>query len=189
MSNVGRWDAWYANDALSAPGAYADTPTYAMGAEWLKGCPLVEDWGCGRGWMSQLIEPGRYRGIDGSQSPWADEIVDLAEYRSEVPGIYMRHVLEHNWEWAAILDNAVASFTDRMVLVLFTPLVEDPKESAPVDLEPDAAIEGVPTLSFRESDILARIHAGGAYVASRDCIPSAAFYGTETVYYTQKGRV
>ena len=35
----------------------------------------------------------------------------------------MRHVLEHNYEWEKILRNACQSFTERFVLILFTPFV------------------------------------------------------------------
>jgi hypothetical protein len=97
-----------------------DDITYQLGADFI-GELAVEDWGCGLGWFRKFAR-GPYRGIDGSPSMYADDVVDLREYRSETPALYMRHVLEHNpFDWRLILDNAVASFTKRMVLVLFTP--------------------------------------------------------------------
>jgi hypothetical protein len=42
----------------------------------------------------------------------------------------MRHILEHNYEWARVLDNALASFTQRMALILFTPERETTQEIA-----------------------------------------------------------
>src|SRR5688572_23437458 len=107
MSNVGKLDRMYR--AVDDPEPYGLTPTYAMGVEWLR----------------TLVTPERYRGIDGSQSPFADEIVDLAEYRSEAPGIFMRHDLEHDFRWPAILENALASDAERMFLALFTPFADE----------------------------------------------------------------
>ena len=86
-------------------------------------CQTVEDWGCGLGWFRRYISPPReYLGIDGSASPFADIVHDLRTYRSGKPhGILMRHVLEHNHHWKPILDNAIASFTKGLCLILFTP--------------------------------------------------------------------
>ena len=55
----------------------------------------------------------------------------------------MRHILEHNYEWARILDNALASFTERMALILFTPEQEVTEEIA---FRSDV---GVPDIAFR----------------------------------------
>ena len=92
---------------------YGDTTSYAIGAAWLAECALIEDWGCGPGWLRTLLPVDRYRGIDGTASPCCDVVVDLIAYRSAVLWIFMRHVLEHNEAWSQILDNAVASFTER----------------------------------------------------------------------------
>lgn len=148
-TNAGLWDKWYAG--LTEPEPYADTPTYLLGAEWLADCELVEDWGCGKGWL-RTLRPDGYRGVDGSHSPFADEVADLTEYRSEVPGIFMRHVLEHNPEWEKVLDNALASFTERMALILFTPLASETH-----DLEWEDP-PGVPNLSFRLEDLTERMN-------------------------------
>ena len=116
MTNVGKWTAWY--QGLEEPWPYGETTSYEIGAAWLADCARTEDWGCGAGWLSTLIPPDRYRGVDGTPSPRCAEVVDLVEYRSTVPGIFMRHILEHNYEWARLLDNALASFTERMALIL-----------------------------------------------------------------------
>jgi hypothetical protein len=119
----------------SEPYIYGDETTYRMGAEFLKDCSLVEDWGCGRGGLRKFVPPERYRGVDigidsvPQQNPFAHEQVDLIQYRSTVPAIFMRHVLEHNFRWREILANAAASFTERFVLVIFTPVVYGPSES------------------------------------------------------------
>lgn len=117
VSNVGKWNPWYGG--LTEPAPYNDTATYKIGAAWLESCETVEDWGTGRGWFKTL-RPDAI-GIDGSQTPFADVIADLAEYRSQVDGIWMRGVAEHDWQWQKILTNAFSSFTQRMALVMFTP--------------------------------------------------------------------
>lgn len=144
----GAWDAVYADLEDVAP--FGGFGSYELGAEWLAGCSAIEDWGCGAGCLRTLVEPERYRGIDGSASPFADEVVDLAEYRSETPGLFMRHVLEHDWRWAQILDNAVASFTERMVLILFSPLQAETRE-----VGREAAAQ-VPVIGFRLEDVTER---------------------------------
>jgi len=92
-------------------------------------------------------------------------VVDLVAYRSHVPGVFMRHVLEHNDEWARILDNAVASFTERMALILFTPERAATEEIA---FRPDI---GVPDIAFRLADITDRFPPDVTYTGHR--IPSA----------------
>lgn len=149
-SNVGKWAGWHTGIK-----PFGDTASYELGAEWLKDCAMVEDWGCGSCWFSRFIPPVRYHGLDGSETPLGD-VVDLATYRSEVPGVFMRHVLEHNFEWAKILDNALASFTERMFLVLFIPLGPETHDTEFEDPP------GVPNFSFRLEDLTDRMDAAGA---------------------------
>lgn len=145
VSNLGKWNQWYAG--LKEPAAFGETDSYRLGAEFLDDCDTVEDWGCGLGWFRKF-RTGNYTGIDGSQSPFADRIVDLATYRSDVDGIFMRHVLEHNYAWRAILANAVASFRRKMVLAIFTPWSEDEtRELRFVERV------GVPDIAFRQRDV------------------------------------
>jgi hypothetical protein len=178
MGNVGRWAAWYSRH--DNPWPYGDTTSYEIGAAWLARCERIEDWGCGAGWLSTLIPPDRYRGVDGTASPRCAEVVDLIEYRSAVPGIFMRHVLEHNYEWARILDNAVASFTERMALVLFTPEQEVTGEIA---FQSDI---GVPDIAFRIADITDRFPPHVTFTVQR--IASATQYGCETILLLEKQR-
>lgn len=146
MNEVGRWTRWYSLLGED-PEPYADTVTYKLGADFLADCKTVEDWGSGKGWFSTFIEAGRYRGIDGSESKFADEVVDLATYTSSTEGLFMRHVLEHSYRWEQILNNAIASFSKRMVLVIFTPFAEETQVIA-LNSEPE-----VPDISFRREDI------------------------------------
>ena len=175
-TNIGRWAAWY--QGLEVPWAYGDPTSYEIGAAWLAGCPLVEDWGCGAGWLRTLLPPERYRGLDGTASPFCDAVVDLVTYRSRVPGLFMRHVLEHNEAWAQILDNAVASVTERMVLILFTP--ERPVTEV-IACHPEV---GVPDIAFRLADLTNRFPPDVTYTMHR--IPSATQYGAETILLLER---
>jgi hypothetical protein len=176
MSNVGKWSKWY--EGLEEPWPYGDTTSYELGAAWLAECALVEDWGCGAGWLSTLIPVGRYRGIDGTASPRCAEVVNLAQYRSAVPGIFMRHVLEHDYEWARVLDNALASFTERMALILFTP---EQETTAEIAYQSDV---GVPDLAFRLADLTDRFPLDVTYTVQR--ISSATQYGSETILLLER---
>ncbi len=167
MSNLGRWNDWYDG---AGQRHYGDTATYSQGGQWLAPCALIEDWGCGLGWMRRFVPDTKYHGLD--------EIVDLSTHRRPTPGLFMRHVLEHNWDWEAILDNALASYQERMFLALFTPVTTDPHLGSHFDLEPDAAIEGVPTLSLSLA-VIERHLEGHEY--NMVTVPSATFYGEETV--------
>lgn len=183
MTNVGKWDVWFATVTEEEP--FADTETYRMGAGFLAGCATVEDWGCGKGWFRRVLAAtcferlitSEYRGVDGSATPFADIVVDLTRYMSEVDGIFMRHVLEHNYEWRTILANAVASFRRRMVLVLFTPLAEETHEIA------FAPNPGVPDISFAEGDLVALF---GDATWWRTDLATPSQYGAETVFFLER---
>lgn len=173
--NTARWAHRYAG--VDAPQPYGDSVTYRVGAEFLADCGSVEDWGCGLGWLRNFVPADRYVGVDGSASRFADRVVDLETYRSDADGIFMRHVLEHNYRWERILDNALASFRHRFVLVTFTPYGETTREIAFND-DP-----GVPDLSFAKGDLTRHLAGLGwreeTYVTDTQ-------YGTETVYLVER---
>lgn len=175
MSNLGKWNRWYSLVDEEEP--FGLTPTYQLGADYLADCATVEDWGCGKGWMRKLVEPERYRGIDGSWSRFADEVVDLEHYRSDVEGLFMRHVLEHNYGWRRILANAVASFSRRLVLVIFTPMGEATREIA---FAPDP---GVPDISFAVEDITGAFN---GHRWSTQSLETATQHGVETIFLVEK---
>ena len=128
---------------------YGDDTTYQKGLAFLDGHGTIEDWGCGFAHAKSFIHGSRYVGVDGS-SPYADKNVDLSAYTSDADCIFIRHVLEHNLHWRRILANALASFRNRMVLIIFTPW----SESTRVIRVGDAITSvPVPDISFRKEDI------------------------------------
>lgn len=179
------------------PYPYGDPLTYGLGAQWLAGCALVEDWGCGRGWFSKYLPPVQYRGVDtgvdgvAGQNPHAHALANLEFYSSTVPGIFMRHVLEHNYQWKQILRNAIASFTERMFLVVFTPGLEDEGISD----ERVIALHGPPeypfydppqpNLSLRVGYIRQEFLDAGAHVGYEQ-LKTATQYGQEHVWYVAR---
>lgn len=130
-----KWNYWYKDITLKDIGSfrYGETHTYKLGYEFLKDCNNIEDWGCGTGGFKRMIEPIdniTYTGIDGSNTPFLDIKADLTKYTSSTDGIFMRHILEHNYEWKEILINACNSFTKKMCLILFTNFVDNTTEIA-----------------------------------------------------------
>jgi len=171
VTNLDKWDRWYNN--MGDPHPYGSTETYEIGADFLADCATVEDWGCGKGFMRTLIDPDRYRGIDGSATPFADVRADLVGYTSSVEGVFIRHVLEHDWRWAQILSNAQWSAQRKLVLVLFTPLADTTHEIA-WNEDP-----GVPDISFALSDL--KVHLEKFDVVDVETLRTNTQYGVETV--------
>jgi hypothetical protein len=89
----------------------------------------------------------------------------------------MRHVLEHNAEWRDVLTNALGSFTRRMVLVIFTPLVD---ETRCIDVDRWTRI---PTISFRKQDITEML---GHLSYREEAIATDTEYKIEHVFYIEK---
>jgi hypothetical protein len=124
-SNVSKWDKWFAYIKLGdEPFFYGKTITYELGHEFLKDCKTVEDWGTGGGGFKSYRKDAI--GVDGSNTPFAQKkFVDLVNYVSNCDGIFMRHVLEHNYEWDKILHNAIKSANKKICVVMFIPFNDD----------------------------------------------------------------
>ena len=148
-------------NAGDEPGSYGSHTTYTAGADYLDGLAMLEDWGCGRGFFRTRLRLSHCRNIDGSPSPNVDRVADLTQYESRVNGIFIRHVLEHEWDWQKILANALRSFEQRMMIVLFTPWSNDDiTKNIAVDAVAESGID-VPDLSFSKpemEEILAPYH-------------------------------
>jgi hypothetical protein len=174
--NLGKWDRWYQLLRLTRREAsYGDLTTYYMAASFLADCAAVEDWGCGAGGFSPFCR-GEYIGVDGSETPFASRIADLTRYRSEVDGLLLRHVLEHNYNWPRIIEGAVASFRKKLCIVLFTPFSDTTRELA------HNRRRGVdaPDLSLATEEIEAHFP-GLTWVLFRD-LATRTQYGVEHVY-------
>ena len=170
------WDTVYARAAAARP--YGDSTTYRLGAAFI-GELAVEDWGCGLGWYRRYAI-GPYRGIDGSASPFADVVADLREYRSSTPALFMRHVLEHNHEWRKILDNAIASFQRRMVLVIFTPFGERTSIINDVEYTPG---ERIPDISFARAELTEYFQ---RISFTEQSLHTGTWYGAEHVFFLHR---
>lgn len=178
MSNLNKWNQWYSN--LNNMEAYGDTSSYRLGADFLSDCSEIEDWGCGKGWFRTVIpSTSKYVGLDGSHNKFVDKHVDLESYRSSVEGIFMRHVLEHNYGWENVLSNAVQSFSKKMVLVLFTPWSNG--ETKQIGFTDSV---GVPDLSFAKTDI--EKHLEKLNFEYIELVSPETFYGIEYVYLIKK---
>jgi hypothetical protein len=187
MSMIGRWAPLYEGvHERRAYGAYS--PTYKAAAEWLAPCVSIEDWGGGLGWFRNFIAPngtgtGTYRLVDGTANDYVHEVADLTSYRpvTKPEGILLRHVAEHNLQWRAIIDNLLASFTKRAVVVVYTPFTDEPTH----DLGDDTSGLRVPTISFNSAEFHAALepvyrHHRTFYGAT------CGHYGIETLFQLEQ---
>lgn len=178
MSNLGKWTSYYADTLQPAP--YGETKTYEIGADFLSDCKLIEDWGCGTGWFKKIAaQKGlRVTNIDGSYSPFCDRVRDLEHYRSnKAEGIFMRHVLEHNYAWDKILINALTSAKKKLAVVLFTP----PSNNTEVNQIAWVSGYNVPDLSFPPGLIEGMFRDEGFHVEHRS-VKTATWYGEENLF-------
>lgn len=155
---------------------FGDDTTYKMAMNFLSGCDKIEDWGCGTAYARRFMKEGVYVGIDGSRHSHVDVHAELAEYRSQTEGLLLRHVLDHNVDWKMILENAMASFTKKMVVVISTPFGEETKPIAKNWSE-------IPDMQFRKEDLTD--YWKGLSV-TEEVVKTSSQYGQETVFYIQK---
>lgn len=175
---IGKWDKWY--DGVKTMGSfrYGNTETYKLAADFLADIEVVEDWGTGMGGFKKVFN-GTVIGVDGTKTPFVDIVADLRGYASNVDGIVMRHVLEHNYDWTMVLTNAINSFNKKFCLVIFTPFTEKTKEIA------HNASHGVdvPDISFKQADIE---HFFAPFKWRMEKLKSRTHYGVEYIYFIQK---
>lgn len=101
---------------------YATDETYRRGAAWLADCQAVADWGGGTGYFRRFLRPEvHYTLVDGTVQGEPQVLADLASYHEPCEGIVLRHVLDNTPSWRAVLDNALAAYQHRLVIVTFTP--------------------------------------------------------------------
>jgi len=183
-SRLGLWDSFYKDTDRND--MYDDPRTAEMAAAFLNAedVKVIEDWGCGYGGFKTYNAPHQtYVGIDGSHSQFASKIVELDKYTTEVDAIHLRHVLEHNVEWKAILENALKSFQKRMVLTLFTPF----KSKTQVIAEyPNFNNSGVTMVdvAFNRSELLSYFE--GIGWTSEEDLKTESQYQVEHIFYLKR---
>ena len=92
----------------------------------------------------------------------------------------MRHVLEHNIEWRRILANALESFRNRMVLIIFTPFGD---RTRVMSTGMDCTSVAVPDISFRKADLT---ECFGQLSVTEESLETDTQYRTEHVFYISK---
>lgn len=101
---------------------YGELDTYQRMADGLRDCQTIEDWGGGLGKLrTYLTHHQQYLLVDGCPSDFVDVVQSLEERHSQVDGVALRHVLEHNHNWETIFRNALASARMIVSLCVFTP--------------------------------------------------------------------
>lgn len=174
---LGRWAPWYAGGQRRA---YGPIDSYLEAEAWLSGLS-VEDWGCGYARFKDFHKGG-YRGVDGTPG-WADHVADLTTYRSSTDGLLLRHVLEHNHDWRSILTNALASFTKRLVLVVFTP--DSGIRNGEKTIGHVRAL-GVDDLALPHWSIENEFLVPPYEVVAKKHLPTATGYSGETIWFVEK---
>ena len=180
-SNLGKLHKYY--NSLKERDHYIDSESYLTGASWLSDCEPVEDWGCGKGWFAYTAPGLNVISLDGSNTPFADKVVDLEVYRSAVEGIFMRSVAEHNYGWDKILSNLLDSFSKKAFVQFYTPMNYDSSEAVLIQTSP--GYDDVPELSIPASVWEDMIIGSGANF-KKETIDSELVYGEETMYFISK---
>jgi hypothetical protein len=188
------WTYRYADGEDVRP--FGDTFSYEMGLGWLwEACGSVEDWGAGPAYGRRYTPEGRrYLAVDGSPeaAPYVDVAANLRDWPPDVPvsqaqfavpphGVFMRHVLEHNYDWRVILERALDRFDRRMVLVMFTPFAEGPTHQ----LRPSD--DDYRDLSFNFDELTEPIRARSDLIFSHQTYTGRPIqYGQETIFRIER---
>lgn len=172
-TNLGSWG----DEVRSETFACGDETTYKKAADFLRDCKTVEDWGCGRGGFRKFLNNGMdYKGVDGSKNPNVDQIADLCGYVGDAEGVLLRHVLEHNYGWRKILENALRSFSKKLCIVLFTPFSDQTRE-----LYYHKEL-GVPDLSFSKKSLIEFFEDHGCCWELEEGISTDSSYKQEHIF-------
>ena len=164
---------WYSGPVPTPKG---DPKSYDMAAEIFDGIK-VEDWGCGEGYFKYLYGTSTLS-VDDKDGAWTDKAVNFSSYTSQTPGILLRHMIEHRYDFRSIMANANKSFTEVLVLILFTPMDRKTRELA------WNSGEGLPLISFSHADV--RSFFPECRVTWKD-IRSNTQFGHERVYTVRRG--
>ena len=180
-SMCGRWDF-----SLTSEMCFSDwkCESYIKAAEFLG--DTVEDWGCGLGWAEKYFK--NYTGIDGSLG-YVKEQTDLVHYTSDVDNILIRQVIEHDYKWDKILENAIKSFRKKLCLIINTPFV---KKTRVGHLHPFVKADGTivkgfdkPEMYFNKQDIL-DFFPPDKFKLREESIPVEQGYHRDWILYVEK---
>ena len=141
----------------------------------------IEDWGCGNCVFRYYLDKDiKYIGIDGSNTSYQDKIEDLTQYTSKSDGVYIRHILEHNDEYKKILENAIMSFENTLILVLFTPFTNKNN----TEILTTCNLEGriIPDIAFNKNYIISLIEQNRCSYQLIENIESKTSYKFENIF-------
>ncbi len=141
---------------------------------------LIEDWGCGNCVFKEYVKNINYVGIDGSDTGYQNKIEDLTKYKTKVEGIYIRHVLEHNYDYKKILENALQSFEKILLLVLFTPFTS--KEETNILSTCYLQGNNIPDIAFNKTHLINIINQNNCSYELIEKIKSKTSYGYENIF-------
>ena len=154
---------------------YGADETYRRAAVWLGPCAAVADWGGATGAFSRWLPPAvAYTVIDGTLQRPDGVLADLTDYHERSDGILLRQVLDNTPDWRPILENALAAFLTRLVVVTFVP--EGPQTHC-IDRK-----SGWPYWQFHADDLRARMQ---PYLVHDEAVPTTH---PEHVYYLERPR-
>lgn len=146
---------------------------------------LIEDWGCGNCVFKEYLNNNiKYVGVDGSETGYQNKIEDLTKYVTEVDGIYLRHVLEHNGEYKKIFKNALESFNKVFILVLFTPFTSN--NEIDVLKTCDLKDKKIPDIAFNKKHIIDIIEQNNCSYELLENIKSNTSYKYEQIFIIKK---
>jgi hypothetical protein len=181
-SNVGKWNNWFSYiklDVNKEPFFYGKTITYELGNEFLKDCKIVEDWGTGGGGFKSFRKDAI--GVDGSDTPFAEKkFIDLVNYITNCDGIFMRHVLEHNYDWQKILHNMIKSANKKICIIMFIPFSDDDTKQLAFNSI------GVPDLSISKNEFYSILQQITNIKYSNVEYKTETQYGYEQIIYIEK---
>jgi len=185
MSMLYKWDYSKVGDVCYSD---AKQESYKKAAQFL--VDNVEDWGCGTGWAKRYFK--HYKGVDGAPSIFVkqEDLVDLAEYTSDVENILMRQVLEFNWGWQKILENVKKSFREKFCLIVMTPLAKkthfdsiDPVINGTGEAKEE---NNTPNIYFNKQDILDYFPKSEGYKTKDELVKVKRVWPHEWILYVEK---
>lgn len=162
---------------------YGHPESYERPAAWFDELGgVVEDWGCGCAFFKEYVKKCKYIGVEGSMNDWVDRHVDLRNYRSTCDHILLRGVIDHNEDWELVVQNAIASFQKRMVVMIFHALGPRTKK---ILTHTSGRYPGVIDMQFCLSDLMKYFL---PYLVKVEDIPAVLpkYINNEILFYLEK---